>query len=33
MEINLPAPSAKQDIFLKESEHTHIAFGGARGRR
>lgn len=31
MEITLPAPSEKQSIFLKD-KHTHIAFGGARGR-
>ena len=30
MRINLPKPSPKQELFLKDT-HPHVAFGGARG--
>ena len=30
MRIELPPPSPKQDLFLKDT-HKHVAFGGARG--
>jgi phage terminase large subunit len=30
MQINLPTPSPKQKLFLKD-EHRHVGFGGARG--
>ncbi len=30
MRINLPPPSPKQQLFLKDT-HKHVAFGGARG--
>lgn len=30
MQINIPAPSPKQEMFLTD-EHPHVGFGGARG--
>lgn len=30
MQINLPTPSPKQELFLTDT-HRHVAFGGARG--
>ena len=31
MELVIPPPSGKQELFLNDGEHKYVAYGGARG--